>query len=108
MPQLVPGQLLEHIKGLVSLEGNQDTIYVKNEPRAPQVLKHTQGALLETELCKRGCGRKSDVIKSKARLRVEAGRKVNQISQQGHRSGCKDDGTNNKEQKGQQDTQAKP
>ena len=36
MPQLVPGKLLGHIPGLVSLEGNQDTIYVKNEPQVPQ------------------------------------------------------------------------
>ena len=104
MPHLVPGQLLGHITGLVPLEGNQDTIYVKNEPRAPQVLKHTQGALLETELCKRGCGSKSNVIRSIARLRVKAGCKGNEKSQQGHRSGCKDDRTNNREQKGQQHT----
>ena len=37
MPQLVPRQLLGHMPGLMPLEGNLDTIYVKNEPQVPQV-----------------------------------------------------------------------
>ena len=37
MPQLVPVQLLGHIPELVPLEGNQDTMYAKNEPQVLQV-----------------------------------------------------------------------
>ena len=37
MPQLVPGKLLGYIPELVPLEGNHDTMYVKNEPQVLQV-----------------------------------------------------------------------
>ena len=37
MPRLVPGKLLGHIPELVPLEGNHDTMYVKNEPQVLQV-----------------------------------------------------------------------
>ena len=92
--------------GHVPLEGNQDATHVMNEPQVPQSqksLKHTQ-ALLETETCNRSCWTRSNIIVFKARLRVEAACNVNEISLQEHRSGCKDDRTNNREQKGQQDT----
>ena len=43
IPQLVPVQLLEHMPELVPLEGNQDTIYVKNEPQVLQVPQANTG-----------------------------------------------------------------